>query len=83
MLEAERVAKAEALWVIESQSQIIKDNAFEAWKKQFEQHSSLIQGEYGGVVVDSVTNANLPYATRHPALLHSHHHDCCGHQGYT
>ena len=74
MLEAGEVVKAEVLWAKESQLQWIKDKDFESWKKQF---GLFINPEglwslwrCGG----RLANADLPYSTRHPALLPKKHH---------
>ncbi len=66
----EDLAKAEALWVVESQQVLVKDKNFIQWKKQFD----LFQDDHeiwrcGG----RIQNADLPFSAKHPALLAKDH----------
>ena len=63
--------EAEILWVKESQHALMEDRRFEGWKKQFD----LFVGEDGVCHCEGrLGKADLPYSTRHPALLHRQHH---------
>ena len=71
VLEADEVAKAEVLWVIESQSQLTKDKDFGTWKKQF---GLFLDHEGMWRCGGRLTNADLPYSTRYPVLLPRKYH---------
>ena len=68
-LNAAEIAEAETLWVTVAQAILSKDKSFDMWKKQF------------GLFLDGriwrckgrLEKADLPYSTRHPALLPKHH----------
>ena len=60
------LAKAEVLWVVESQQMLVKDKSFTQWEKQF----GLFRDENGiWRCGGRVQNADLPYSTKHPVLL--------------
>ena len=70
MLSAQEISCAEVLWIKESQCQLIEDRNFESWKPRF------------GLFVDEaglwrcgrrLSNANIPFSTKHPILLHRNH----------
>ena len=70
-LNATEISEAEKLWIIESQILFAKDNNFVTWKKQF--GLFLDDGDVwrcGGRLV----NADIPYSTKHPILLHKNHY---------
>ena len=65
------ISEAERLWIIESQVLLTKDTNFDSWKKQF------------GLFLDDanvwrcggrLVNADIPYSTKHPILLHKNHY---------
>ena len=62
--------RGEVLWILEAQSLLLRDKRMKEWKRQF----GLFQDSDGiwmcGV---RLTNANLPYDTKHPILLPSNH----------
>ena len=69
--EADETARAEMLWIIESQALLLRDKNFDNWKKQF------------GLFLDdsgicrcrrSIANADVPYSTKYPIFLHKDHH---------
>ncbi len=69
--EGDGYSKAETLWIIESQSLLVKDRKFDDWKKQL------------GLFLDQngvwrcrgrISNADLPFLTKHPVLLHRDHY---------
>ena len=69
-LSAKEVAEAKKLWIIQSQLLLTQDNKFNTWKKQF------------GLFLDAtgiwrcggrLSNADVPYSTKHPVLLHKDH----------
>ena len=60
------LAKAEIVWVVESQQILVSDKNFPQWKRQFD----LFQDNHkiwrcGG----RIQNADLPFTAKHPALL--------------
>ena len=60
------LAKAEVLWVLESQRVLMSDKNFTQWEKQL----NLFRDD--NVIwrcVGHIQNANLPYAAKHPILL--------------
>ena len=69
-LTAAKLNKAERLWVIESQKSFKEEPAFEVWKRQLE---LFIQD---GIwrCKGRLSKADLPYTTKHPALLPKDHH---------
>ena len=69
-LTAAELNKAERLWVIESQKSFKEEPAFEVWKRQLE---LFIQD---GIwrCKGRLSKADLPYTTKHPALLPKDHH---------
>ena len=69
--EADETARAEMLWIIESQAPLLRDKNFDNWKKQF------------GLFIDDngiwrcrgrIANADNPYSTKYPIFLHRDHH---------
>lgn len=69
--EAGETARAEMLWIVESQTLLLRDKNFDNWKKQF------------GLFLDNdgiwrcrgrIANADVPYSTKYPVMLHSDHH---------
>ena len=59
------------LWIIESQTLLLKDKNFDSWKKQFGLFSD-DDGIWrcGG----RIGNADVPYSTKYPIFLHKDHH---------
>ena len=62
--------RAEILWLVESQQELVKDKNFKLWKGQF----NLFQDDdkvwrCGG----RIQNANVSFTTKHPALLSAYH----------
>ena len=69
--ESEETARAEMLWIIESQTSLLKDKNFGNWKKQF----GLFLGDNGiWRCQGRITNADIPYSTKYPIFLHKDHH---------
>ena len=68
---ANELAHAETLWVKESQICLTKEPKFACWKKQFNLFlDPLGIWRCGGRIL----NADISYATKHPALLPKDHH---------
>ena len=63
-------AKAEILWIIESQKVLVNDSNFSQWKKQFTlflDHNKIWR--CGG----RIQNADVSFSAQHPILLHKSH----------
>ena len=68
-LSLAEIGEAETLWVTVAQATLSKDKSFDMWKGQF------------GLFLDGriwrckgrLEKADLPFSTRHPALLPKHH----------
>ena len=69
-LTASELARAERLWIIESQKCLKEDGNFLTWQRQFglylEDKVWRCKGRLG--------NADLPYQAKYPILLHKSHH---------
>ncbi len=70
-LGSEEINAAKTLWIKESQRPLVSDKKFESWKQQF------------GLFLDDaevwrcggrLSNAAVPYTTKHPILLGRDHH---------
>ena len=62
--------RGEVLWILEAQSLLLRDKRMKEWKRQF----GLFQDSDGiWRCGGRLTNANLPYNTKHPILLPSNH----------
>ena len=69
--EADETARAELLWIIESQTLLQRDKNFDDWKKQF----GLFHDDNGiWRCRGRITNADIPYSTKYPIFLHKNHH---------
>ena len=68
-LTASEVAAAEILWLKESQIPLKQHKDFSMWKKQFRLFEVGVLRCKG-----RLENAEIPYTTRHPALLCKQHH---------
>ena len=64
------IVKGETFWVKESQRSLTDSKAFIVWKRQ---SNPFLEG---GVLscTGRISNANIPYSTKHPALLCKQHH---------
>ena len=71
MSETEERTEAEVLWLVESQSLLITDKNFENWKGQF---GLFLDGKGLWRCGGRLGNANLPYTTKHPVMLHRNHY---------
>ena len=69
-LTASEMAAAEVIWLKESQIPLKQHNEFNVWKKQL----GLFEVDGVWRCKGRLDNADLPYTTRHPALLYKHHH---------
>lgn len=59
------------LWIIELQAPLLRDKSFDNWKKQF----GLFLDENGTWRYRGrIPNADIPYSTKYPTLLHKDHH---------
>ena len=63
------ISKAEYLWVIEIQKSLQEEPGFQSWKQQF--RPFLEDGVWK--CKGRLDNADIPYASRHPALLPKNH----------
>ena len=71
VLTATEISDAEMLWVKEAQALLVKNDKFDCWKKQF----NLFLDAYGiWRCGGRISNADVPYATKHPILLPKGHH---------
>ena len=69
--EADETARAELLWIIESQTLLQRDKNFDDWKKQF----GLFLDDNGiWRCCGRIANADVPYSTKYPIFLHKDHH---------
>lgn len=68
--EADNTARAEMLWIIESQTLLLRDKNFESLKKQFGLFLDNGIWRCGG----RIANADVPCSTLYPMLLHKDHH---------
>ena len=64
-------ARAEVMWLVESQRSLTSDCKFELWKTQF--GLSLDENKLWRCT-GRLTNAKVPYTTRHPIILHRNDH---------
>ena len=70
VLTTMELAEAERLWIIHSQALLTQDKNFDLWKRQF----GLFLDETGMWRCGGrLTNADLPYSTKHPVLLPKDH----------
>ena len=69
-LTAPLLSKAETLWVKEAQTHLIKCTQFHSWKKQLD---LFIDPEGVWRCGGRLSNADVPYTTRHPILLPRNH----------
>lgn len=70
VLTAVELAEAERLWIVHSQVLLSQDKNFDLWKRQF----GLFLDETGMWRCGGrLTNADLPYSTKHPVLLPRDH----------
>ena len=71
VLTATEISDAEMLWVKEAQALLVKNDKFDCWKKQF----NLFLDAFGiWRCGGRISNADIPYATKHPILLPKGHH---------
>ena len=61
--------RAEILWVVESQKEVVDDKNFNLWKNLFR----LFQDDKIWCCGGRIQNADVSYAARHPSLLSPHH----------
>ena len=65
------LTQAEKLWIVESQSLLMRDKSFETWKRQFNLFTDANKiWRCGG----RLENADLAYSTKYPVLLSRKHH---------
>ena len=59
-------SKAETLWIMEAQKELVKNNQFSQWRKQFDlfQDNDKVWRCRG-----RIQNANVSFSTKHPVLL--------------
>lgn len=69
-LTTAEVSNAEKCWIIESQRHLKEDAAFPTWEKQFNLFLDAGVWRCGG----RLSNADIPYSAKHPALLHKSHY---------
>ena len=69
-LTASELARAEDLWVKESQRHLIQHKDFRTWKQQFD----LFLDDGVWRCRGRISNAEVPYSTKHPTLLCKAHH---------
>ena len=69
-LTALEISKAENLWIVETQKSLLEEPAFHSWKQQF--RLFLDNGVWR--CKGRLDNADVPYVSRHPALLPKNHH---------
>ena len=69
-LNAQEISRAERLWIIEAQKSLLEEPAFQTWKQQF----GLFLEDGVWRCKGRLHNADIPYTTRHPALLPKNHH---------
>lgn len=71
VLTASEISNAETLWVKEAQVLLVQSDKFECWKKQF----NLFLDPFGVWRCGGrISNADVPYATKHPILVPKSHH---------
>ena len=70
-LSANEISSAETLWIKEVQKKLTASKNFETWKRQFELFTDA-EGLWrcGG----RLSNAEIPYSTKHPILLLKDHY---------
>jgi len=77
-LTAAEISKAEHLWIIEIQKSLLEEPGFHSWQQQFR----LFLEDGVWKCKGRLDNADIPYMSRHPALLPKNHHvtstDCVG-----
>ena len=62
--------EAEHRWILECQQMVVADKNFKDWRKQLD----LFQDESGvWRCKGRIQNADIPYSTKHPILLHKNH----------
>ena len=68
--EADDTARAEMLWIIKSQTLLLRERNFDIWKKQFR----LFLDKHGiWRCGGRIANADIPYSTKYPIFLHKDH----------
>ena len=64
------ISRAEVMWIKQVQRNLTSNKAFQVWGRQFDLFLEGVVWRCRG----RISNANIPYSTKHPALLCKLHH---------